>query len=662
MRRLLCLALASTFLTAAPAVIVPQEVVAQSLFDNLFPRASERRKQRRAERYRRQLQAQRAWQNGSNNPARTARVPKTRYYNYKAEALKPVAWTVLAASFAEPETAQAEASVAADTSVAETPIVETPVVSKAFDLKNGVELLSEIDVSARKDVGKAVLGHYKSKPEFSWIDETGAPNSNARAVMAVLADADAMGLNAADYAVEWKSDDDASLTTASTAPVDAKEAEMQRAMQFEFSLTTAALRYAMDARHGTVDPDKISGYHDFSANKRKPVQALAAIMNAANPADVLKDSHPQMPEFQALVNELKSIDNAVSGPPPVQIAEGTFVRPGRKSDQLEQIVEGIRRKADDDMRAKHAEVLAASHVEGLYNEPVVALVKDYQKSRNLTPDGIIGRQTIGAIIGAQPENKRAKVLMAMERLRWHPDTFGETHVFINQPAYRASYIEGGEPTLSMRAIVGKRSNQTNFFHDTIEYVEFNPYWGVPRSILVNEKLPKLRQDPGYLDDRNYEISTLNGRPISGWNIDWYSVGADFPFNVRQRPGPKNALGELKIMFPNKHHIYMHDTPSRNLFKRSARALSHGCVRLADPKAMAAAVLGTSKKQVNARIRAGKNDRQNVKTKIPVYVAYFTAWPKADGTVEYFGDIYGRDEALSKAMAKTRAARTKALSI
>ncbi len=260
------------------------------------------------------------------------------------------------------------------------------------------------------------------------------------------------------------------------------------------------------------------------------------------------------------------------------------------------------------------------------------------------------------------ENKREKVVLAMERLRWHPDTLGSTHVFINQPAYRATLIRGGQPELTMRAIVGKVSNQTNFFHDTIDYVEYNPYWGVPKSILVNEMLPKLRSNPGYLDQRDYEITTLSGRPVSGWNVDWWGVGGNFPYNVRQRPGPKNALGELKIMFPNKHHIYMHDTPSRNLFQRDARALSHGCVRLADPKAMAAAVLGSTRDDVQSRISSGRNNTQKLQRKMPVYVAYFTAWPEADGTVNYFGDIYGRDDALAKAMSLTRQARAQASNI
>ncbi len=154
----------------------------------------------------------------------------------------------------------------------------------------------------------------------------------------------------------------------------------------------------------------------------------------------------------------------------------------------------------------------------------------------------------------------------------------------------------------MRVVVGQKSNQTYFFSDTIETVEYNPYWGVPHSIIVNEMLPKLYEDPAYLDDIGYEVTTASGAPISSTAVDWHAVALKkLPINVRQRPGDDNALGELKILFPNSHAIYMHDTPSKRLFQRDSRAFSHGCVRLEDPRAMAAAVLGKPVDYIASRI-------------------------------------------------------------
>ncbi|MDN3719284.1 L,D-transpeptidase family protein [Roseibium salinum] len=180
----------------------------------------------------------------------------------------------------------------------------------------------------------------------------------------------------------------------------------------------------------------------------------------------------------------------------------------------------------------------------------------------------------------------------MERSRWIPEDLGERKVFINQASFTATYTSPGDVPLSMRVVVGTKSNQTNFFYDKIEVVEYNPYWGVPYSIIVNEMLPKLAKDPSYLDRAGYEVTTPGGRQISSAAVDWYAVATkQQSVNVRQYPGSSNALGEVKILFPNKHHIYMHDTPAKNLFAKDMRAYSHGCIRLQDPKAMAAAVLG-----------------------------------------------------------------------
>jgi murein L,D-transpeptidase YcbB/YkuD len=209
----------------------------------------------------------------------------------------------------------------------------------------------------------------------------------------------------------------------------------------------------------------------------------------------------------------------------------------------------------------------------------------------------------------------------------------------------------------MRIVVGQKSNQTAFFADRIEKVEYNPYWGVPESIIVNEMVPKLYNDPSYLDRLGYEVTTQSGRRVSSSSVDWYGVATRrVPVNVRQPPGPRNALGALKILFPNKHAIYMHDTPDKKLFEADSRAFSHGCVRLQKPREMAAAVLGKSVDYIDKRIAQGRNDADPVAADIPVYVSYFTAWPAADGAVRYYDDMYERDMYLSRAIERTEATR------
>jgi len=272
----------------------------------------------------------------------------------------------------------------------------------------------------------------------------------------------------------------------------------------------------------------------------------------------------------------------------------------------------------------------------------------------LKADGVIGRATVRAMTGDSNEAKIAKLEVAMEQVRWLPADLGDRFVFINQPAFMAYYHDQGKEQFGMKVVIGSKTNQTYFFQDEIETVEFNPYWGVPQSIIVNEMLPKLRNDPSYLDRLGYEVS-VNGRAVSSSSVNWY--GSTNAISVRQPPSSDNALGDLKILFPNSHAIYMHDTPSKSFFNRDMRALSHGCIRLVDPRRMAAAVLGTTMDNVNKQIASGENRAVSVPVKIPVYVAYFTAWPDKDGKVQYFDDVYDRDSYVMKAFATTTKARS-----
>jgi murein L,D-transpeptidase YcbB/YkuD len=246
-----------------------------------------------------------------------------------------------------------------------------------------------------------------------------------------------------------------------------------------------------------------------------------------------------------------------------------------------------------------------------------------------------------------------KVIVAMEEIRWLPQRFPQRYVFINQPAYMAYYNENDQTTLSMKAVIGQQDHQTNFFDASIKTVEFNPDWGVPQSIIHNEMLPHLKRDPAYLDKEGYIVS-VKGKQMPSAKVDWSQPLENI--SVVQPPGPDNALGQLKILFPNEHAIYMHDTPARGKFASDDRMFSHGCVRLENPRAMAAAVLNQPVDFVSQQIEGGEKKDMDVPEQVPVYVAYFTAWPTSDGTLEYYDDIYGRDAETLNAMAATTSSR------
>ncbi|WP_244313657.1 L,D-transpeptidase family protein [Stappia sediminis] len=518
------------------------------------------------------------------------------------------------------------------------------IADPAFLDARGV--LKRTQVRALPEVIEAIEAYYATHPAFVWI-MNGMITEKAVSAVNTMSEAAQVGLDPADYRVAFPSLD---------GVVD-KAARQAELMRFEMELSAAALTYSLDAARGRIDPNRISGYHDLP---RKEVDLKLVMGSIAATDDVyayLQGRSPSNPQFVRLIRALAKLKEADEGER-VEIAEDTFLRPGGKSIELKNVIAAIGLKGSDDLKTAHADTLGAYDGGEDYTPELVAVLKDFQAENGLTADGIIGKNTIRALEGISNADKIEKVKLAMERLRWLPRDFGPRYVFINQPAFTATYMSEERDPLSMRVVVGQKSNQTYFFSDKIETVEYNPYWGVPYSIIVNEMLPKLAQDPSYLDRIGYEVSTVSGRQVSSASVDWYAVAQKRqPINVRQRPGSDNALGELKILFPNKHAIYMHDTPAKRLFKKDARAFSHGCVRLEDPRAMAAAVLGKPLDYIGSRIAQGRNDSDPVTRDIPVHVAYFTAWPEPDGSMGYYADVYERDEYLKKAIEATQAARS-----
>ncbi|MCO6385568.1 murein L,D-transpeptidase [Aliihoeflea sp. 40Bstr573] len=510
-----------------------------------------------------------------------------------------------------------------------------PAKATAATIASSLDDLATYEFYAEQAIGDAVVAHYSKHPQVIWSDG-GRVNSAARDVLRELASADDYGLNPGDYAVSMpRANDEAALA------------------RFEMALSARMLRYARDIHAGRVDPNRISGYHDFELKTVDYSGLLANLADGGDARDALRALHPQNEFYKAMQVELEEL--RASEEKSIVIAPGTFIRPGQTNSELPKILAVIEKEADQSFLAQHATAIELNRASEVYSDDLVAVIKAAQQKRGLQVDGIIGPRTVTSFAGESKAARIEKVKLAMEQLRWLPSDFGDRYVFLNAPSATASYVEDGHERLSMRTVVGTKATQTYFFQDEISYVEFHPYWGVPRSIIVNKYLPKLYSDPSYLDRSGFEVTDQQGRQISSSAIDWPRYGANIPFNVRQRPGPGNALGELKIMFPNKHAIYMHDTPDRHLFTRDNRALSNGCVRLEDPRAMAAAVLGWDRAKVDSRL-AGQHGRDNLEDKIPVYVAYFTAWPEAGGKMGYYPDVYERDLKTREAMERIEAAR------
>lgn len=240
-----------------------------------------------------------------------------------------------------------------------------------------------------------------------------------------------------------------------------------------------------------------------------------------------------------------------------------------------------------------------------------------------------------------------QIRMNLERWRWMPRELGDRYVFVNVPAYQMQVMEGDMPALAMRVIVGDPEHPTPLFNDDMTNVVFSPNWNVPESIIRNEMLPRLVNDPGYLERQDIQVLGTSGDVVDAEGVDWGDEAAVARLHFRQEPGPKNALGLVKFVFPNQFDVYMHDTPTDSLFNKPQRALSHGCIRLENPVALAKYVLRDrpewTPEKISAAMDAGHEQAVPLKEHLPVHIGYFTAWVNADGSVTYTDDPYNLDE-------------------
>jgi murein L,D-transpeptidase YcbB/YkuD len=267
-----------------------------------------------------------------------------------------------------------------------------------------------------------------------------------------------------------------------------------------------------------------------------------------------------------------------------------------------------------------------------FDESLELAVKRFQSRYGLKEDGVIGGRTLQEL--SQPIDRRIRqILVNMERIRWVPEEPKSDYLLVNIPEFKLHVYEQGKYTHNMNVVVGTSTNSTVIFTGGLKYVVFSPYWNVPPGILKKEVLPGIAKNPDYLVRHNME---------------WFGNR-----QVRQKPGPKNSLGLVKFLFPNNYNIYLHDTPSKSLFKEDKRAFSHGCIRVSDPEWLADWLLRSdsswTKDAISKAMNAGKEKYVTLKKEVPVYIGYFTAWVDREGRLNFRDDIYGHDAKMIKKM-------------
>jgi murein L,D-transpeptidase YcbB/YkuD len=307
-----------------------------------------------------------------------------------------------------------------------------------------------------------------------------------------------------------------------------------------------------------------------------------------------------------------------------------------------------------DLRARLVRTgdVATPSTEGLlYDAALEEGVRRFQARHGLEPDGVVGPATLRAL-NVPVGDRIDQIRVNLDRARWVLHQVGGRQVVVDIAGFEVYVLENGQVVWRSRAQVGRSYRQTPVFRDDIRYLVVNPDWTVPRGILGKDILPRIQKDPGYLAAQNMRVLTPGGEEVDPASVSWSRyTGANFPYVLRQDPGPNNALGRIKIMFPNRHAVYLHDTPARSLYDRTERTFSSGCIRVEDAFELGAILLDDPDAWTRDRLEAAATGTQprtlNLPSPWPVLLLYWTVSVGEDGTVSFRPDIYDRDPPVLK---------------
>jgi murein L,D-transpeptidase YcbB/YkuD len=496
----------------------------------------------------------------------------------------------------------------------------------------------------------------------------GKPIEQARDVLDVLDESAERGLDPGDY--------DATLLASRWSALQAAgppaPADLGR---FDAALTLALLRQISDVHIGRITPSRVKIGLDPASKKYDLVALVKSAIEQDRIRATVEEAEPRLAVYGRLKQALAVYRGLAGIELPAVPATGT-VRPGDAFEGLPALralldAFGDLRQGGDEAPANGLAPEAAGATDATnatpttaeatstYEGEIVAALRRFQERHGLAADGVLGKATLAAL-AVPPAMRRRQIELALERLRWVPELDSGPLIGVNIPAFQLWAFDTpgptGRPVLTMRVVVGKAfDSRTPVFLESMEYVVFRPYWNVPPSIVRGELLPALRRDPEALAKRDMELvqgaGDAAGLAPTPENLARLAAGR---LQVRQRPGPRNALGLAKFIFPNRDNVYLHGTPSQAAFARARRDLSHGCVRLEDPAAMASFVLQDQPAWTPERIRAAMNGKRpeqvNLRRKIPVLLFYSTAVVDVDGRVLFYDDIYGHDARLERELA------------
>jgi murein L,D-transpeptidase YcbB/YkuD len=485
---------------------------------------------------------------------------------------------------------------------------------------------------------QALIAFYEGHADEPLFIGRSGYTTKAQALNAEFAKADDWGLDPNDFTViDFGPDADSR-----------SELTQSQKVEGELAFALTVLKYARYARGGRItEPNKqLSSYLDRTPQYVDPKALLDDLAAASDSAEVLRGTHPKHAQFEKLRQKYLELKRSADAAKEiVRIpARGAKLVPGQSHPDVALVRKrlGVPVPAGQD---------GAEPDENFYDDDLAAAVAKFQDEKGEKPDAIVGRRTRTAFNDIEVPSPQ-RLLANMEMWRWMPDDLGDFHVWVNIPEFLVRVVKNGEIIHEERIITGTTSNQTPVFSDAIQTIYFNPRWHVPQSIKVNELYPSLARGGSSFQRQGLRLMR-NGRYIDPRSVDWSR--ADIRnFDVYQPSGPGNALGIVKFTFPNKHAVYLHDTPTKNLFNAESRTFSHGCMRVRDPMRLAEVLLeqdkGWSPDEVHITQKSDPDEVPiTLDKRIPVHITYLTAVVGEDGSERVMKDIYGHEQRVKLAL-------------
>lgn len=519
--------------------------------------------------------------------------------------------------------------------------LQTQSMSATLGIEN--PLMMRASITQALEIGKLGQHQFYDAPgmrafyeargfEAVWLQSSFLRQQKAEALLAAFEESWRHGLNPNHYHV---------------AQIRALMSEAKGAERYELDLilSDALVRYGRDLTGMRVDPKSIGQRSKYWRQPLRGIDILDHVANTADARSALEGLAPQGKLYQSLQEELVRLyktPKETAGQRDISI--NGIIKPASSHKAVAQIRERMGYSADSAPQGAY-----------YYDEALAQAVMAFQTAHGLTPDAIIGAHTI-KLMNMSRKDRIQQILVNLERLRWVESNKPERYVMVNVPSAMLWAVQDGQVKLEMPVIVGREKRPTNIFSTTITGIRFNPTWTVPPTIKRDDYLPKLRKDPYYLSDRGIELMDGN-MTIDPGQIDWNAKtwGEVNQMRMVQGSGANNPLGLVRVIMENPFNIYLHDTPTKSHFSRSNRALSSGCVRMAEPDKLAEFVLAPntnwSAEKKQRIMESGKQTEVWAQKPLPVYILYQTVWLGERGQIVYGPDLYGHDRKLLKVLSE-----------